>query len=663
LLRPDASRGGLGRFAASAQQGAVVAAAYLVVTIAMTWPLARGLTRDVPSDLQDPLFVMWVLSWGAEQLRGILGGDLARVTSFFDANIFYPAPLALAYSEHLFAQALQILPVYAATGNPILCYNLLFLSTFVLSGLGAFLLVREITGSARAGFVAGLLFAFAPYRWSQLPHLQVMSSQWMPFALYGFRRYFATGRRWALAGAATALTLQNLSCGYYLLYFTPVVVSYVLWEIVTRGQWRYARRWVDLTVAALAVIAATLPFLLPYKWLRDSIQMSWHIQEVVRYSADVYSYFTAADMNSVWGQRLRLYPKPEGHLFPGAIPLLLAATGAVAWAVSAARSHPPAAARAPRWLLVTIATMGWTYAAVAVSAIVMRRFDLDLIVFSIRATNVTRLLVPPLIAAAALAWLSPASRARMIAAARQPEAIFIAILVLAWWLSLGPSPRVLGRPLELWSPYRMLIHVVPGFDGLRVPARLAMIVSLALAILGGIATARLLQGRLGTIAIATISLAFLVEADTFPFPLNRVSPPRNYAMPEARVYRPVRAPAIYRELARIPKDAVILEMPIGELDYDVRAMYYSTAHWRRLVNGYSGFFPPHYDGLLAVLPTALRGDDQAWDALERIGVTHVVVHEGAYLDDEGARFADWLRRHGAAEIFRDGRDALLALPH
>jgi hypothetical protein len=77
--------------------------------------------------------------------------------------------------------------------------------------------VRELTGSARAGFVAGLLYAFAPYRIGQFSHLQVLSSQWMPFALYGFRRYFDTRRAWPLAGAAFALVLQNWSCGYFLI--------------------------------------------------------------------------------------------------------------------------------------------------------------------------------------------------------------------------------------------------------------------------------------------------------------------------------------------------------------------------------------------------------------------------------------------------------------
>ena len=139
-------------------------AAYLVITLVATWPLVRGLGRDVAWDLGDSVLNMWILAWDGEQLLAILRGDFSRIRTFFDGNIFHPAPLTLAYSEHLFAQAVQILPVYAISGNPILAYNLLFLSTFVLSGLGMYLLVRELTGNAPAGFVAGLLFAFAPYR-------------------------------------------------------------------------------------------------------------------------------------------------------------------------------------------------------------------------------------------------------------------------------------------------------------------------------------------------------------------------------------------------------------------------------------------------------------------------------------------------------------------
>ena len=188
----------------------VVSALYLALTLALTWPLAAGLTHDIAGDFGDPLFTSWALAWDATHLgRG-----------WWNANIFAPHPLSLAYSEHFLPQALQVVPFYVATKNPILCYNLVFLSTFVLSGLGLFLLGRELTGSGAAGAVAGLAYAFAPYRIASIPHLQVLSSAWMPLVLFGLRRHFATGRVRPLAGAAAAWIVQNLSCGYYLLFFT-----------------------------------------------------------------------------------------------------------------------------------------------------------------------------------------------------------------------------------------------------------------------------------------------------------------------------------------------------------------------------------------------------------------------------------------------------------
>ena len=52
--------------------------------------------------------------------------------------------------------------------------HVLFLATFAASAFGMFLLVRELTGSGAAAFVAGLAFGFAPYRFGAIPHLQVL---------------------------------------------------------------------------------------------------------------------------------------------------------------------------------------------------------------------------------------------------------------------------------------------------------------------------------------------------------------------------------------------------------------------------------------------------------------------------------------------------------
>jgi hypothetical protein len=636
-----------------------VAGAYTAAAIVMTWPLARGLGRDVAFDLGDSLLNMWILAWDCEQLLAILGGDLGRVRTFFDANIFYPEPLTLAYSEHLFAQAVQVLPVYLVTKNPILCYNLLFLSTFVLSGLGAYLFVRELTGSSRAGFVAGLMFGFALYRLPQSSHLQVLSSQWMPFTLYGLRRYFSTGRRLALAGATASLVAQNLSCGYYLLYFAPFLAAYALWEIAQRGLWTSRRVWRDLFVSALAASAATAPFLIPYAAVRERLSAARGIQEIRIFSADVYSYLTAFSEHRLWGPIARAFPKREGELFPGLLPVILAAIGIIAAlrdANVARVGETPT--RAPRWLPVLLTIVCVVFAALLGAVILFRRMSFYLGPIEVRMSDANRLIVQMVAALVVLLALSPRARASVTAFARDSSSFFLAALIASVWLSLGPVPQSFGRRVELAAPYLLLFEYVPGFDAVRVPARFGMVVALMLAVLAGFGAARIAKRRYGGFVLALAGAGFLVEAHGLPFVVNGLSPVSGFNTPEARVYRPARAPAVYHEAARLPRDAVILELPLGLPDFDLRAVYYSTAHWRPLINGYSGFFPPHYPLLLSALTDITRHTELSWQALRATGATHVILHDTAYLGDEGVRLSAWLRAAGAAELYRDRNDVL-----
>jgi hypothetical protein len=638
-------------------------AAYLVLALVATWPLARGLGRDVPADLGDPLFVMWVLAWDCEQLLAILGGDFSRFAGFFDANIFYPAPLTLAYSEHFIAQAVQILPVWAITGNPILCYNLLYLTTFVLAGLGAYLFVRELTGNPRAAFVAGCLFAFAPYRFPQSSHLQVLSSQWMPFALYGFRRYFDSagtadsprGRQWRpLLGGSAALVAQNLSCTYYLMYFSPFAAGYVLWEIWRRRVWRQRTLWLQLSLAAAIVVVLTAPLLLPYAMVQEQLHIARGRGELSVYAADVYSYFTAVREQVVWGDIARVYPKSEGDLFPGVVTVLLAVIGIATWRRDASTITLPVSRFA--WTLIVIATL---HLVAGAAVLLYRRLTWDLGLFQLRVTNIDQLLFRALVLIAIAAIVSAGVRVRLAAFLRA-RGFFVLALVLAVWLSLGVAPQALGRPLNLTGLYALLYEHVPGFDGLRVPARFGMIVVLMLAVLGGYGAVAITRWRWATPALVVVTYTLLLEGVVRPFPINGMGTLRDYATPEARVYRPARAPAVYHRLAQ--EDAVVLaELPLGQPDYDIRAMFYSIVHHGRLLNGYSGFFPPHY-GLLALTLSDVPGQSTtAWNVLRDMGATHAIVHEAAWLDDRGPRTTAALMQLGATEIVRDRGDVLLRL--
>jgi hypothetical protein len=227
---------------------------------------------------------------------------------------------------------------------------------------------------------------------------------------------------------------------------------------------------------------------------------------------------------------------------------------------------------------------------------------------------------------------------------------------------LGVAPRALGRPLEIAAPYALLFDYVPGFDGLRVPARFAMIAMGMLAVLAGFGAAAFGQRHRGRAALAVLCTAFLLEATHVPFLVNGMTPPRDLNAPAARLYRPARAPAVYREVSRQAPASVLVELPLGNPDYDLRAMYYSIAHWRPLLNGYSGFFPPHYGQLRAAVTEVPRHPEFSLEVMQGSGATHAIVHEAAFRGEEGPATTAALIQLGASELFRDGADVLLALP-
>ena len=216
-----------------------------------------------------------------------------------------------------------------------------------------------------------------------------------------------------------------------------------------------------------------------------------------------------------------------------------------------------------------------------------------------------------------------------------------------------------------WTPHRTpgCTSTVPGFDGLRVPARFGMLVALCLSVLAGLGLHQLTRRRLhagGWLALA--ALLVLLEGGAAPIPLNAGEPPDAYAAPTTELYVGGRPPPVYQAIADLDSDAVVLELPLGSRAWDVRAVFYSTTHWRRLVNGYSGGFPQRYVAAVAAVSRLDVDPALAWSAVRSSGATHVVVHRAAYPNGADAVVVQWLEARGAARRRSFGTDVLYELP-
>lgn len=464
---------------------------FLLLSIAWTWPLATRLSTRIAHDPGDPVLNAWILWWNTQALP--------FTDRWWSPPFFFPAPGALALSEHLAGIALFTAPLHFAGFNPAAVYNLALIATCWFSGFFAFLLGRRLTGSVFGGLVCGLAFGFAPYRASQLPHLQVLAAQWVPLALYAMHSYVADGRsRWlALFGAAWVL--QALTNGYYLLFVPVLIGLWLLW----RGTLRQ-RLALGVTFAASSLLL--IPVLLRYQHVHSAYGLRRFRGEMLDFSARWQSFIQAADVLAFWPPLER--PIPEGHLFPG------------------------------------VTVIGCVVAGVA---LMLWRRELS--------TTTVR---------------------------RSPTVFYVIGALVFWWLSFGPA-RMDDLGAMAWRPYSFLMWL-PGFEGLRVPARFAMLATLCIAAAASVCAVRLAAGKARFAVGAVVLVGIFADGWIEPMPLAPL--PSRFRLPDLA-------------------DAVVLELPLDDPAVGVAAMYRAITHRRPLVNGFSGHAPPHHE----VMSVALRRED------------------------------------------------------
>ena len=628
------------------------AAIYAAAAIAWSWPLLPNITSRIAWDLGDPMLVAWIMGWVNDSAIALVRGDVARFMQLWDAPIFHPEPLALAYSEHFIPQALMVLPIHAATGNVILSYNVALLATFVLSGTGMFLLTRALTGSTAAALLAGAIFAFTPYRVAQISHLQILSCQWMPLAIYGFRRFVETGASRPLVWGTLAAVAQCLSSGYLLLFFVPFLAAYVLWEIAARRLWSSSRTWAALSASAVASALLITPFLVPYLVVRRTTLEPRRYEEVRAFSADVYSYATSSPYIR-WSADLfdAMRDVAENSNFPGVVAALLTAL-AIGLVLRRVRFDRRTAVFAGLSLLV---------AGVALWIALTGGRVVEIAGEEVRLRNVGRVvLIASALFAIAVAF-SARLRASLSGAPGSLAGISIVFAVAAMFLSFGP--RIESRNEFIGhGPYALLFQYVPGFDGLRVPSRFALVAIFWTTIAGAYAAAAIARrGRAGATIVLVLALGAAAESWPRPFQIDFPFPEKD-AAPLTMTHRLRAAEPLYSALRQMPR-GVLIELPWGTTGWDLQFMHAQRRHGWPLVNGFSGDFPPIYRRT-SNINRIFDSPEQAWLALEQSGASHVIVHEWAFPSfDRGKRVSQWLRDFGAVELTSTDNDTLFRLPN
>lgn len=542
-------------------RAAAVVAVFVVLTGVLTYPLSLDPgTRALPLSADTRLF-LWTLSWDVHAL-------LHQPLRLFDANIFHPEPRTLAYSEHLVGSAVLGAPFLLASDNPVLALNVVVLLSCVLSGAGAFLLARQLGISTAGAFAAGVIFAFAPPRFTRLAQLHLATVQWIPFCLAFVHAYLQRGRRRDLLVAIAFFTLQSLTSGHGGLFLFLALLALGVYLVVRRAVPPLRTLLRDAGVAGIVLLALNLPFLVPYFRVQRELGLRRTIGAVYDWVPNAASFL--ASPTHIDQALLSLVPPLEravtdakAYMFPGFLPLLL------------------------------------------VAFLLLRRRSPE---------DPTRV--------AAGSDSAPADRAvQTVAGVRAPGLGFYGLLAgLSLWASLGP-------PFGL---YTALYELLPGFDLIRVPSRLAILTLLAVAILAGAGAGRLVERiRPARGAAAGALIVLLLAAEFAQFPLKAPA----YAIEVGEVDR---------WLASRPRPFVAVELPVaaptdavGSARHHSHYMLHSMLHWQPIVNGYSGFVPPRHEALFDQL--SRFPDEGGLRTLEKLGVHYVVLHRGDYGEERFAK--------------------------
>jgi hypothetical protein len=303
------------------RRAAAVTLLFVALTALLAFPLSvEPGRRALPLSADTRLF-LWTLSWDVHALTH-------RPLRLFDANIFHPERRTLAYSEHLVGSALIGAPFLLATGNPVLALNVVVLLSCVLCGLGTFVLARRLGIPAEGALAAGVIFAFAPPRFTRLAQVHLATVQWIPFCLAFAHAYLQHRRRRDLLAAIGFFTLQALTSGHGGLFLLLALSALGLYVIARRmlPPVRVLAR--DVGVAGALLLALNLPFLIPYLQVQRELGLRRTIGAVYDWTPNAASFL--ASPTHLDQALLRLVPPLEraaagakAYMFPGWLTLLL----------------------------------------------------------------------------------------------------------------------------------------------------------------------------------------------------------------------------------------------------------------------------------------------------------------------------------------------------
>ena len=555
------------------RQGVLALCAYALLAVAQSWPLplhmGTHLTGEPSGDAGVYVWNLWIFS---HELFKTGGMPLSTMEILPLAG---PVDLSL-HNYTIFADLLAV-PLLKWL-DIITTFNVIYLVNVALAGFGMFLLARRLTERAPEAFLAGLMFAWAPFLVTRgSGHYSLAAAAPLPLFMLALYRAWETRRLRDAVLTGVALAWASFCDPYYAVYCVILGSAFVV------------TRTVDLTL------------------MRRSTQQLRAARNLLNVALVVVTALIVG-VNLIGGGVVRIGPVRISMrtLYTPMLILTLLAVARAAIATNLRFRTLPLPSRAFMVRaaiaggVVAVLLMSPTLYAVSVRVIEGRMPSTPLYwrssppgvdLLSFLAPNPNHPLTPDALKAAvaggaggyveqvaSLSWIGAlVLLAAWRFAAFRPGRFWPWVTAAFALMSMGPFLHIAGIKTYIPGPWALLRYV-PLVGAARMPGRMSAVVTMGFCVLFSLALTALTRRYPQRRTLLLSAIGVLVAAELLPAP---------------RTVFQVEVPRVYQTVAADPRPVRVLTLPTGVRDgvapigdFDASTQFYQAFHGKGLVGGY-----------------------------------------------------------------------------
>jgi len=233
-------------------------------------------------DWRDYAYVTWIINQNINHLRAL------NFQNLFNTNAFFPYTNTVFLSDTLITQSIIGLPFSFLTKNPVLIFNLVFFTTFLLNYLSSYLLFNKLLKNNLLSFIGSLAIVFSPFFYTQIGHFQ-MQNYW-PFLLILLLLFKTSSKRFSFDEVLIGflIAIQFLASVYLAFFGIAAIFIFFLVQIYKGLNIKIASTKFGVIIFTFLILDGI--FIKGYMDARKNFVITRGTNEYLVYSAKISDY-------------------------------------------------------------------------------------------------------------------------------------------------------------------------------------------------------------------------------------------------------------------------------------------------------------------------------------------------------------------------------------